>query len=125
MVRRGSWVRFPPPALVPPGHRVDPPDILAHRSGAGVAPRRSRYGPSEHSSRSGRRMVTEAEDRVRAGGPGPATRRAAVNAAVVAAAQIAGKVAGLAYTIAAVRILGERQFGTFAYAMSFCLLVAT
>src|SRR5438132_4450790 len=70
-------------------------------------------------------MVTEAADRVRAGGPGPATRRAAVNAAVVAAAQIAGKVAGLAYTIAAVRVLGERQFGTFAYAMSFCRLVAT
>lgn len=61
----------------------------------------------------------------RAPGPGPATRRAARNAAAVAVAEIAGKLATFAYTIAAARILGEVQFGAFAYALSFALLVAT
>ncbi|MDP9342529.1 MAG: oligosaccharide flippase family protein [Actinomycetota bacterium] len=70
-------------------------------------------------------METEALAAAQASGPGPVTRRAARNAAAVGAAQLAGKVASLAYTIAAVRVLGERQFGTFAYAMSLCLLLGT
>src|SRR5687768_1247644 len=57
--------------------------------------------------------------------PGPATRRAAGNAAAVAAAQVAGKVATLAYTIAAARTLGQAEFGAFSYAISLSLLVAT
>lgn len=57
--------------------------------------------------------------------PGPVTKRAARNALVVSAALVAGKVATLAYTIAAARVLGERQFGLFSYALSIALLVAT
>jgi O-antigen/teichoic acid export membrane protein len=57
--------------------------------------------------------------------PGPATRRAAKNALAVSVAQVLGKVATLAATIAAARELGPLQFGTFAYAISFALLVAT
>jgi len=49
----------------------------------------------------------------------------AVNAAVVAAAEIAGKVATLAFTVAAARSLGQAGFGAFSYAVSFALLVAT
>ncbi|SRR6266511_2369867 len=58
-------------------------------------------------------------------GPGPATRRAARNAAAVAVAEVAGKVATLAYTVAAARTLGPSDFGLFAYAVSFSMLVAT
>ncbi len=56
---------------------------------------------------------------------GSAAHRAARNAAAVAAAEISGKVATLAYTIAAARTLGPDDFGVFAYAVSFSLLVAT
>jgi O-antigen/teichoic acid export membrane protein len=44
---------------------------------------------------------------------------------VIAASEVAGKVATLALTIVAARILGPFDFGTFAYALSFSLLVAT
>ena len=57
--------------------------------------------------------------------PGPATRRAARNAVAVATAEMASKVATLAYTIAAARTLGQAEFGIFGYALSFSLLVAT
>ena len=58
-------------------------------------------------------------------GPGPRTRRTAVAAAVLAAAEVAGKVATLAFMIAAARTLGTDGFGLFAFALSFSLLVAT
>ncbi len=70
-------------------------------------------------------MGTEAGEPVVDVAPGPVTRRAARNALAVSAAQVAGKVATLAYTIAAARVLGAHDFGTFAYALSFALLVAT
>ncbi|MDP9342861.1 MAG: oligosaccharide flippase family protein [Actinomycetota bacterium] len=53
------------------------------------------------------------------------TRIAARNAAVVAAAEIAGKVATLAFMVAAARILGRSGFGAFSFALSFSLLAAT
>jgi O-antigen/teichoic acid export membrane protein len=56
---------------------------------------------------------------------GPTTRRTARNAAVVAAAEVAGKVATLVFTVAAARTLGTTGFGAFSYALSFSLLVAT
>jgi O-antigen/teichoic acid export membrane protein len=56
---------------------------------------------------------------------GPRTLRAARNAAVAAAAEVAGKVATLAFTVAAARTLSQADFGAFAYALSFSLLVAT
>jgi O-antigen/teichoic acid export membrane protein len=52
------------------------------------------------------------------------TRRIARNAAILAAAEIAGKFATLAFTIVAARALGPVDFGAFAYALSFSLLVA-
>ncbi len=57
--------------------------------------------------------------------PGPVTRRATRNAAALTLAEIAGKVATLAYTVAAVRTLSQEDFGAFAYAIAFSLLVAT
>jgi O-antigen/teichoic acid export membrane protein len=51
-------------------------------------------------------------------------RRIARNAAILAAAEIAGKFATLAFTIVAARALGPVDFGAFAYAVSFSLLVA-
>lgn len=56
--------------------------------------------------------------------PGPKTRRAARDAAVLSIAEIAGKIATLAFTIAAARILTTEDFGAFAYALAFSLLVA-
>jgi O-antigen/teichoic acid export membrane protein len=53
------------------------------------------------------------------------TRVAARNAALVAAAEIAGKVATLAFMVAAARILGRSGFGAFSFALSFSLLAAT
>jgi len=47
------------------------------------------------------------------------TRIAARNAAVVAAAEVAGKVATLAFMVAAARILGRSGFGAFSFAPSF------
>lgn len=61
----------------------------------------------------------------RPGAPGPGTRRAALNAAVSTLAEVAGKAATLAFTIAATRILGAEDYGAFAYAISFSALVAT
>ncbi len=58
-------------------------------------------------------------------GAGDGARRVAVNAAVVAGAEVAGKIATLAFTIAAARSLGQEGFGAFSYAVSFALLVAT
>jgi O-antigen/teichoic acid export membrane protein len=58
-------------------------------------------------------------------GPGPRTRRAARNVTVAALAEIAGKLATLAFTVAAARSLGPMDFGAFAYALSLSLLVAT
>ena len=56
---------------------------------------------------------------------GEVTRRTARNAAVAAAADIAGKVATLAFAIAAARILEDVGFGEFSYALSFSLIAAT
>lgn len=53
-----------------------------------------------------------------------ATRRIARNAAILAAAEVTGKLATLAFTIVAARALGPSDFGAFAYALSFSLLVA-
>lgn len=47
-----------------------------------------------------------------------------MNAAVMAAADVIGKVATLAYTILAARILSAEDFGAFSYAVAFSLLVA-
>lgn len=57
--------------------------------------------------------------------PGPVTRRATLNAVALMLGEIAGKVATLAYTVAAVRTLTQEDFGAFAYAIAFSLLVAT
>jgi O-antigen/teichoic acid export membrane protein len=71
-------------------------------------------------------MSMETEHNETAGAePGPATRKAARNAVMVSAALMAGKVATLAYTIAAARVLGTQKFGLFAYALSISLLIAT
>lgn len=59
------------------------------------------------------------------GGPGPVTRRAARNAAVLSVAEVVGKVATLAFTVIAARELSTSDFGAFAYALSFGLLLAT
>src|SRR4051812_3736972 len=71
------------------------------------------------------RMDTETNPTGAGAEPGPVTRRAAGNALLVSAALVAGKVATLAYTIAAARVLGEHDFGLFSYALSISLLVAT
>jgi O-antigen/teichoic acid export membrane protein len=56
---------------------------------------------------------------------GPATTTVARNAVVVAASEVGGKLATLAFTVVAARRLGAGDFGAFAYALSFSLLVAT
>ena len=55
-------------------------------------------------------------------GAGQATKRTARNAAVSAAADVAGKVATLAYTVIAVRELSTADYGAFAFAISLALL---
>jgi O-antigen/teichoic acid export membrane protein len=52
------------------------------------------------------------------------TRRTAQNAAIMVLCEIAGKLATLLFTVVAARGLGPAEFGAFAYAMSFSLLVA-
>ena len=64
-------------------------------------------------------------DGIAAAAPGPATRRAARNAAVATAAELAGKVANLAFTIAVARALGKADFGAFAYALALAPLLET
>ncbi len=63
--------------------------------------------------------------------PGPgearvsaAMRRTAGNAVVVAVAEVLGKVATLAWTLLAARLLDVERFGTFAYVLSAALLLA-
>ncbi len=56
---------------------------------------------------------------------GAGTRVAARNATVVAAAEVAGKLATLAFMVAAARVLGRSGFGAFSFALSFSLLAAT
>lgn len=68
--------------------------------------------------------VTPAQQ-VAPGAPGERTRVVARNAAVIAVAEIAGKVATLAFMVAAARVLGQSDFGAFSYALSFSLLLAT
>lgn len=58
------------------------------------------------------------------GGSDVATRRMARNAAILAAAEVTGKFATLALTVVAARALGPVDFGAFAFALSFSLLVA-
>src|SRR5438552_18346558 len=58
-------------------------------------------------------------------GVGDGTRRAARNGAVLTAAEVAGKVATVAFTVAAARALGKADFGAFSFALSLSLLVAT
>jgi O-antigen/teichoic acid export membrane protein len=53
-----------------------------------------------------------------------ASRRVAMNAAVMGAAEVAGKVATLAWTVVAVRKLGAEDYGAFSYALAFALLFA-
>jgi O-antigen/teichoic acid export membrane protein len=55
----------------------------------------------------------------------PVARRVARNATAAILAQVSGKIATLAFTVAAARTLGPADFGAFAYALSFGLLVAT
>jgi O-antigen/teichoic acid export membrane protein len=57
--------------------------------------------------------------------PGPKTRRTARNLSAMAAAEVAGKAATLAYTVVAARVLSPEDFGAFAFAIAFSLLVAT
>jgi O-antigen/teichoic acid export membrane protein len=52
-------------------------------------------------------------------------RRTATNALAAIATEVSGKIATLAYFIAAARTLSKPDFGAFAYALSFGLLVAT
>jgi O-antigen/teichoic acid export membrane protein len=51
--------------------------------------------------------------------------RTAVNAVVMAGADLAGKVATLAFTVVAARMLSEAEYGAFAYAVAVSMLVAT
>lgn len=60
-----------------------------------------------------------------ADGPGRTTRHTARTATVLSLGELLGKVATLAYTVAAARILTQQEFGAFAYAIAFSLLVAT
>jgi O-antigen/teichoic acid export membrane protein len=53
-----------------------------------------------------------------------AARRITRNAAVMGAAEVAGKFATLAWTVVAVRELGAQDYGAFSYAMAFALLWA-
>ncbi|WP_139977273.1 flippase [Nocardioides litoris] len=55
---------------------------------------------------------------------GEVTHRAARNAAVRAISEIAGKVATLAWTIAAARILPTEEFGTVSYALTVMLVLS-
>lgn len=58
------------------------------------------------------------------GRPGPKTRRAARNAALLAGAEILGKVSTLALTAVAARRLSDASFGAFSYALGFGMLLA-
>ncbi len=69
-------------------------------------------------------MTDEDLDDVTDPGAG-ANERVARNVLVVVAAELAGKVATLVFTIVVARQLGETSFGAFAYALSFGLLAAS
>jgi O-antigen/teichoic acid export membrane protein len=57
--------------------------------------------------------------------PGPgAGRRAAGNVAAVAVAQVAAKVLTLAWTVVAARVLSQRDFGEFNFALSLALILS-
>jgi O-antigen/teichoic acid export membrane protein len=60
-----------------------------------------------------------------AGEVGSVTRRTARNAAVSAAAQVAGKVATLAWTVLAARVLGAGDFGAFFFALTLAYLLSS
>ncbi len=55
----------------------------------------------------------------------PVTERAGRNAAAMAVAEVLGKLGTFAYTLLAARELGKGDFGAFAYAVSFSLLVTS
>lgn len=55
---------------------------------------------------------------------GSVTRRTARNAAVSAAAQVAGKFATLAWTVLAARVLGTGDFGSFFFALTLAYLLS-
>ncbi|GAB2451839.1 hypothetical protein GCM10027062_35820 [Nocardioides hungaricus] len=56
---------------------------------------------------------------------GAVTHRAARNAAVRAAAEVLGKVATLAWTVAAARMLSEHDFGIISYALTTMLVLSS
>lgn len=53
-----------------------------------------------------------------------AARRSAINASVMAASDVVGKVATLGYTVLAARVLSQQDFGLFSYAVALSLLLA-
>lgn len=67
---------------------------------------------------------TTADDPRPAGAPGSRTHQVLRHTAIRTSAEVLGKIATLGWTVAAVRVLTQQDFGALSYAMSLMLLVS-